>query len=64
MMNPDLAPAIAFGTQLRDNHRAAQFYDQCTPAQRQAILLQLHKTPLEDMKQFVEQLPTLGLDSL
>lgn len=57
-----LEPAVAFGSLLRENAEAAQFYDNCTPTQKEAILLQLQEihSP-ENLKAFVDQLPSAAL---
>lgn len=54
-MQFDLGPAAAFGTLLRENEAAANYYDRCTPAEKQDILLHLHE--VDDMKSYVEHLP-------
>ena len=61
-MNSHLEPAVAFGELLRQNPRAAQFYDNCTPAQRQAILLQLPEMKsVSQLQAFVDNLPSATL---
>lgn len=58
-MDNDLAPAILFGTMLRENSAAARFYDGCTAEQRQAILCQLRAiSSPEEMRAFVAHLPS------
>lgn len=55
-------PAAAFGELLRQNPKAAQFYDSCTPAQRQAILLQLPELRTDSqLRAFVDNLPSAAL---
>lgn len=54
-MDANLKPAFAFGALLREDEKAAQFYDGCTPEQKQAILLQLSN--VRDMDAFVHGLP-------
>ncbi|MCI8479178.1 MAG: hypothetical protein HFE97_12755 [Oscillospiraceae bacterium] len=60
-MNHQTASAVAFGAILRENPAAARFYDNCTPAQREAILLQLQELPPENIRAFVEELPSAAL---
>ncbi len=58
-MDSNLAPAILFGTMLRENSQAARFYDSCTAEQRQAILCQLQAiSSPEEMRSFVANLPS------
>lgn len=56
-MNTD--PATLFGTLLRENLEASNFYDRCTREQKQAILAQLNK--VQDMDAFVRNLPSAVL---
>lgn len=61
-MNSHLEPAVAFGELLRQNPRAAQFYDNCTSEQRQAILLQLPEMKsVNQLQAFVDNLPSATL---
>ena len=53
-MELDLKPAAEFGALLREDEKAAKFYDSCTQEQRNAILLQL--SSVQDMEGFVRQL--------
>ncbi len=53
-MEFDLRPAEAFGRLLRENPAAAEYYDGCTMAQKQNILLRLGQ--VKDMDAFVRQL--------
>mgnify|MGYP001082163154 FL=1 len=61
-MDSYLTPAVTFGQLLRENPQASQFYDRCTPEQRQAILLQLpqFQTPAQ-VRAFVDKLPSAAL---
>ncbi len=61
-MNPDMNQATAFGILLEKNPQAARFYDNCTPEQRQAILLQLPQiTSQAQLQAFVDHLPSAAL---
>jgi len=61
-MDSGMTSAVAFGTLLRENEKAAHFYDHCTSAQRDAILMQVQNIHGEDqMKAFVERLPSAAL---
>ena len=61
-MSFDLEPAVTFGALLRQNPKAARFYDRCTPEQRQAILLQLPEMKTESqLRAFVDNLPSATL---
>lgn len=53
-MQFDLRPAEAFGRLLRENPAAADYYDSCSMAQKQNILLRLGE--VKDMNAFVQQL--------
>ncbi len=53
-MQLDLRPAEAFGRLLRENPAAANYYDGCSMAQKQKILLRLGD--VKDMDAFVRQL--------
>lgn len=61
-MELDLKPAIAFGTLLREDPEASRYYDGCTPAQRQEIILRLHQIPIEEMPAFVAGLAATAPD--
>ena len=61
-MDSYLTPAVTFGQLLRENPQASQFYDRCTPEQRQAILLQLPQfQPPAQVRAFVDNLPSAAL---
>jgi len=61
-MDAFLTPAVAFGELLQQDPKAAQFYNSCTPEQRQAILRQLPKmTSQVQLRAFVEHLPSAAL---
>lgn len=53
-MQLDLRPAEAFGRLLREDPAAANYYDSCSMAQKQKILLRLGE--VKDMDAFVRQL--------
>ena len=53
--------AVAFGAVLRENPAAARFYDNCTPAQREAILLQIQEVDPDNMRAFVAELQSAAL---
>ena len=54
--------AVTFGELLQKNPQAAAFYDRCTPAQRQAILLQMGQMSSQSQLQaFVDNLPSAAL---
>ena len=53
---------MAFGELLRQDPRAARFYDSCTPEQKQAILLQLPEMKSDSqLRAFVANLPSATL---
>ena len=61
-MSFNLEPAVAFGELLRQDPRAARFYDSCTPEQKQAILLQLREMKSDSqLRAFVANLPSATL---
>lgn len=61
-MDQAMNSATQFGRLLRQNPQASQFFDQCTPAQRQAILLQLPQMQTQaQLEAFVENLPSAAL---
>ena len=54
--------AVTFGELLQKNPQAAAFYDRCTPAQRQSILLQMGQMSSQSQLQaFVDNLPSAAL---
>ena len=60
-MDIDNNAAVTFGELLQKDPRAADFYDSCTPEQRQAILLQLGQmTSQSQLRAFVEDLPSFA----
>lgn len=61
-MDRSLEHAASFGAMLRENPKAAHFYDHCTQEQRNAILLQVDmlNSP-EKLRAFVENLPSAAL---
>ncbi len=61
-MDVNINAAVTFGELLQKTPRAAAFYDSCTPAQRQAILLQLDQIHSStQLRAFVENLPSASL---
>lgn len=51
-----------FAALLCQNKTASQFYDRCTPTQKQAIYAQIqHIDTKEQMEAFVTQLPSAAL---
>ncbi len=61
-MDVSMNAAVTFGELLQKNPKAAEFYDRCTPKQRQAILLQLEKmTRQSQLQAFVDNLPSATL---
>lgn len=58
-MDVNMNAAVTFGELLQKNPQAAAFYDRCTPAQRQAILLQLGQmTSQAQLQSFIDNLPS------
>lgn len=58
-MDLNMNAAVTFGELLQKNPQAAAYYDRCTPAQRQAILLQLGQmTSQSQLRAFVDNLPS------
>ena len=61
-MDLNMNAAVTFGELLQKNPQASAFYDRCTPAQRQAILLQLSQVNTQSqLKAFVDNLPSSAL---
>ena len=61
-MDVNMNAAVTFGELLNQNPQAAAFYDSCTPAQRQAILLQLGQMSSQSqLRAFVDNLPSASL---
>lgn len=61
-MDLNMNAAVTFGELLQKNPQASAFYDRCTPAQRQAILLQLGQmTSQSQLQAFVDNLPSATL---
>ena len=61
-MGKNLSAAVAFGELLKENPKAAAYYDRCTPKQREAILLQLEQMPgPAQLRAFVDNLPGASL---
>lgn len=61
-MDVNMNAAVTFGELLQKNARACAFYDRCTPAQRQAILLQMGQISSQSqLKAFVDNLPSAAL---
>ena len=61
-MDINMNAAVTFGELLQKNPQASAFYDRCTPAQRQAILLQLSQVNTQSqLKAFVDNLPSTAL---
>ncbi len=61
-MDINMNAAVTFGELLQKNPQASAFYDRCTPAQRQAILLQLSQVNTQSqLKAFVDNLPSSAL---
>lgn len=53
---------MGFGMALLQNQKAAEFFDSCTSAQREAILAQVHQIQSkQDMQAFVDHLPSAAL---
>ena len=61
-MDINMNAAVTFGELLQKNPQASAFYDRCTPAQRQAISLQLSQVNTQSqLKAFVDNLPSSAL---
>ncbi len=61
-MDLNMNAAVTFGELLQSNPQAASYYDRCTPAQRQAILLQLGQMSSQSqLRAFVDNLPGMSL---
>lgn len=61
-MQSNFESAVVFGKFLTENADAAQFYNQCTPEQKQAIHRQLHDMEsIAHIKAFVDHLPSAAL---
>ena len=61
-MNTNPNELKLFAALLCQDKTASQFYDRCTPAQKQAIYAQIQKIDTkEQMEAFVAQLPSAAL---
>lgn len=61
-MQPFNEIPMGFGMALMQNSEAAKFYENCTDAQKAAIMGQLHNIDSkEQMKAFVDHLPSAVL---
>lgn len=53
---------VGFSNALKQNHKAADFFQNCTDEQKAAIISQVHSIhSKEEMKSFVEHLPSAAL---